>query len=97
MLEVRGLSKRFGGLVAVADLDFDLYQGEILGLIGPNGAGKTTTFNLIAGGLEASGGGIRFAGEPVLGLQPHQIAARGMARDGSPVNSTLRRFVIRRR
>ena len=80
LLEVRGLSKRFGGLVAVDELDFDLYQGEILGLIGPNGAGKTTTFGLIAGGLEATAGGIRFAGDSILGLAPHEIAARGIMR-----------------
>ena len=80
LLEVRGLTKRFGGLTAVADLDFDLHAGEILGLIGPNGAGKTTTFNLIAGRLPASAGGIRCAGEPILGLPPHAIAARGIMR-----------------
>ena len=80
LLEVRGLTKHFGGLTAVSDLDFDLHQGEILGLIGPNGAGKTTTFNLIAGRLPASGGAIRCAGEPILGLPPHRIAARGIMR-----------------
>ena len=80
LLEVRGLSKRFGGLTAVSDLDFELQEGEILGLIGPNGAGKTTTFNLIAGRLAASSGSIRCAGEPILGLPPHRIAARGIMR-----------------
>jgi len=80
LLEVRGLSKRFGGLVAVSDLDFEVLPGEILGLIGPNGAGKTTTFSMIAGSLGASSGAIRLAGEPILGLPPHQIAARGIMR-----------------
>jgi ABC-type branched-subunit amino acid transport system ATPase component len=80
VLEVRGLAKRFGGLTAVAGLDFDVREGEILGMIGPNGAGKSTTFNLIAGSYAASGGEVRFAGEPILGLPPHRIAARGILR-----------------
>ena len=80
ILEVRRLTKRFGGLTAVAGLDFDLGDGEILGLIGPNGAGKTTTFNIIAGADAADEGEIRFAGEPILGLPPHQIARRGLMR-----------------
>src|SRR5229473_6674087 len=80
LLEVRGLTKRFGGLTAVSQLDFDVYEGEILGIIGPNGAGKSTTFNLIAGALPASAGAVRFAGEPILGLPPHAIAARGILR-----------------
>jgi branched-chain amino acid transport system ATP-binding protein len=80
MLEVKGLTKRFGGLTAVSNLDFELRQGEILGLIGPNGAGKTTTFNIIAGTYPADAGEIRFAGEPILGLAPHQIARRGIMR-----------------
>jgi ABC-type branched-subunit amino acid transport system ATPase component len=80
ILRVRGLTKRFGGLTAVADLDFEVREGEIFGLIGPNGAGKTTVFNLIAGALAASAGEVRFAGEPVLGLPPHAIAARRIMR-----------------
>ncbi len=80
LLEVRGLTKRFGGLTAVSQLDFELYEGEILGIIGPNGAGKSTTFGLIAGALPASGGAVRFGGEPILGLPPHAIAARGILR-----------------
>jgi len=80
ILQVRGLTKRFGGLTAVADLDFEVCEGEILGLIGPNGAGKTTVFNLIAGALAATAGEVRFAGEPVLGLPPHAIAARRIMR-----------------
>jgi branched-chain amino acid transport system ATP-binding protein len=80
ILEIKGLSKRFGGLTAVTDLDFHVLEGEILGVIGPNGAGKSTTFNLIAGAHQASGGEIRFAGESILGLPPHRIAQRGIMR-----------------
>ena len=80
ILEVRRLTKRFGGLTAVAGLDFNLGDGEILGLIGPNGAGKTTTFNIIAGTYAADEGEIRFAGDSILGLPPHQIARRGLMR-----------------
>jgi ABC-type branched-subunit amino acid transport system ATPase component len=67
-------------LIAVAGLGFDLREGEILGLIGPNGAGKTTTFNIIAGTCAADEGEVRFAGESILGLAPHQIARRGIMR-----------------
>src|SRR2546429_4423526 len=80
ILEVSGLTKRFGGLTAVAELDFEVREGEILGMIGPNGAGKTTTFNVIAGTYPATGGEVRFAGEPILGLPPHRIASRGVMR-----------------
>src|ERR1051325_8505274 len=80
ILEVRGLTKRVGGLIAVHDLDFDVREGEILGMIGPNGAGKSTTFNLIGGTYPATAGDVRFAGEPILGLPPHRIAARGVMR-----------------
>jgi len=80
VLEVRNLTKRFGGLTAVSGLDFDVHEGEILGVIGPNGAGKSTTFNIIAGAYPASAGDVRFAGEPILGLPPHRIAARGILR-----------------
>jgi len=80
ILEVKGLTKRFGGLTAVTALDFVLREGEILGLIGPNGAGKTTTFNIIAGAYAADEGEIRFAGESILGLPPHRIAQRGLMR-----------------
>jgi len=80
ILEVRGLTKRFGGLVAVSELDFEVREGEILGLIGPNGAGKSTTFNVIAGTYSADAGEVRFAGESILGEPPHRIAARGIMR-----------------
>jgi ABC-type branched-subunit amino acid transport system ATPase component len=80
VLEVRGLTKRFGGLTAVSGLDIEVREGEILGLIGPNGAGKSTTFNLIAGALPASAGDVLFEKQPILGLPPHRIAARGILR-----------------
>ncbi len=80
LLSVCRLTKRFGGLVAVDALDFELASGEILGLIGPNGAGKTTTFNMIAGAYAPTGGEIRFAGAPIHGLPPHEIARRGIMR-----------------
>jgi len=80
ILEVRGLSKRFGGLTAVAGLDFEVREGEILGMIGPNGAGKSTTFNLVAGAYPATSGEIFFKRESILGLPPHRIAARGILR-----------------
>ena len=80
LMTVSGLTKRFGGLTAVDGLDFDLKQGEVLGLIGPNGAGKSTTFNLICGSYAASEGSIRMAGREVAGLPPHRIAALGIMR-----------------
>jgi branched-chain amino acid transport system ATP-binding protein len=80
ILEVRNLTKRFGGLVAVSSVDFEVGEGEILGIIGPNGAGKSTVFNLIAGAHAATAGEVRFAGEPILGLPPHEIARRGLMR-----------------
>jgi len=80
ILQVERLTKRFGGLTAVDRLDFEVREGEILGVIGPNGAGKSTTFNLIAGAYGATEGEIRFAGESILGLPPHRIAERGVMR-----------------
>lgn len=80
LLEVRNLSKHFGGLVAVNELSFDVHQGEILGLIGPNGAGKTTVYNVISGVFRPTSGHVFFDGEEVTGLLPHKIAQRGIAR-----------------
>ncbi len=80
LLEVRNLTKSFGGLVAVNDLSFYLNEGEILGMIGPNGAGKTTVFNLITGILPPDRGEIRFNGQNLVGLRPHQITELGIAR-----------------
>ena len=80
LLAARDLGKRFGGLVAVSDLSFEVGTGEILGLIGPNGASKSTTFNLLAGALKADTGSIEMDGIPLLGLPPHRVAARGVMR-----------------
>jgi branched-chain amino acid transport system ATP-binding protein len=80
LLEVVGLTKRFGGLVASDDVSFSVAAGEILGLIGPNGAGKTTLFNAIAGAFPPTSGRILLDGEPIGGLPPERIAARGVAR-----------------
>lgn len=80
ILEVKNLTKRFGGLTAVSDVNFHIEQGEILGLIGPNGAGKTTVFNLVSGTFVPTSGIIRFKGEDVTGLKPHQVCHKGMAR-----------------
>ena len=86
LLEVRNAAKRFGGLVAVHELSFEIRAGEILGLIGPNGAGKSTMFNLITGVLPADGGEIVFQGERIDGLVPSAIARRGIARTFQHVN-----------
>ncbi len=80
LLEVAGLAKRFGGVHAVNGLSFDMAEGEMLGLIGPNGAGKTTVFNLLSGFLAPDAGTVRFRGESVIGLPPHAICRRGLAR-----------------
>lgn len=80
LLEVRGLTKKFGGLVAVKDLDFTLEKREILGIIGPNGSGKTTVINLITGFLKPDAGRIKFEGEDITGLKPHQISKKGISR-----------------
>ena len=79
-LEVRGLSKRFGGLQAVNRFDLTVAPGEIIGLIGPNGAGKTTVFHLIAGFHAPSDGAIRFDDVSLVGLKPHAICRLGLAR-----------------
>jgi ABC-type branched-subunit amino acid transport system ATPase component len=80
LLAVSGLTKDFGGLRAVSSFSFDVAPGEILGLIGPNGAGKTTVFNLITGFLRPSSGEIVIDGRSVVGLRPHAVTRRGIAR-----------------
>jgi len=89
LLELRGVSLSFGGLTVVDGLDLHVDEGEIVSVIGPNGAGKTTLFNLITGVYPPDVGEIEFAGESVLGLEPHQIVARGIAR----TFQTLRLFL----
>jgi len=80
ILEVRGVSKRFGGLVAVSDVSFSIDEGEILGLIGPNGAGKTTLFNVVNGVYRANQGTITFAGKDITRCSPDQVVHLGLAR-----------------
>jgi branched-chain amino acid transport system ATP-binding protein len=80
MLEVRNLSVRFGGLLALDSVSFDVREGEVLSLIGPNGAGKTTAFNAVSGYLAAGGGQILFRGSSIGGLRPSSIAALGLVR-----------------
>jgi len=80
LLEIKGLKKFFGGLVAVNDLEMNVSQSEILGLIGPNGAGKTTLFNLISGFIPPTSGEVIFKGEVISGLRSHDIAKRGVGR-----------------
>jgi branched-chain amino acid transport system ATP-binding protein len=80
MLEVRGLSKSFGGLKAVDQASLDVRQGEIVGLIGPNGAGKTTLFAAITGFQAPDTGRVAFNGQDITGLAPHRICAAGMVR-----------------
>ncbi|MGO9270368.1 MAG: ABC transporter ATP-binding protein, partial [Terriglobia bacterium] len=80
ILEVRGVSKRFGGLVAVSDVSFSIAEGEILGLIGPNGAGKTTLFNVVNGVYKADQGTITFAGKDITRCSPDQVVHFGLAR-----------------
>ncbi len=86
-LEVRGLSRSFGGLRAVDDITFTVRAGEILGIIGPNGAGKTTLFNLLNGVLPADAGSARLAGREMLGRKVHQIARMGVGRSFQVVRS----------
>lgn len=86
LLEVNGLTKRFGGLVAVSDITFSLNQGEIFGIIGPNGAGKTTLFNVIAGLFQPSAGEVSFDGGRITGLRSDAIARIGMARSFQAVH-----------
>ena len=80
ILEGKGVTKYFGGLAAVSNVDFSVEQGEAFGLIGPNGAGKTTLFNLISAALTTKSGTIRFKGKNITGLKPYKICRMGIAR-----------------
>ena len=80
VLEGKGVTKNFGGLSAVYNVDFDIHQGEIVGLIGPNGAGKTTLFNVISGALPTTAGEIIYKGKKISSLKPDRICKRGIAR-----------------
>jgi branched-chain amino acid transport system ATP-binding protein len=89
LLELEKVSMAFGGLTCVSKLDLHVDEGEIVSVIGPNGAGKTTLFNLVTGVYEPTEGDIRFAGESVVGLEPHAITRKGIAR----TFQTLRLFL----
>jgi branched-chain amino acid transport system ATP-binding protein len=80
MLEIRGLTRRFGGLTAVDSVDLDVAEHEFVSIIGPNGAGKTTLFNLVTGLDEADAGQVSLEGHDVTGMPPDRLAARGVAR-----------------
>jgi branched-chain amino acid transport system ATP-binding protein len=80
LLRLEDVTRRFGGLVAVDHLSFDVFEGEILGVIGPNGAGKTTAINVISALYPATSGKVIFAGQDLTGLKPYDIAKRGIAR-----------------
>jgi branched-chain amino acid transport system ATP-binding protein len=80
LLEVDHVTLTFGGVVALEDVSFNVYEGEILGLIGPNGAGKTTCFNVMSGVYKPTSGEVRFQGQRVSGRKPHQISRMGISR-----------------
>jgi branched-chain amino acid transport system ATP-binding protein len=80
LLEVRNVTRRFGGIVALDDVSFDVEAGQIVGLIGPNGAGKTTTFNVITRLYRPDAGELSFAGESLLSTPPYRVVQRGIAR-----------------
>jgi branched-chain amino acid transport system ATP-binding protein len=80
LLEIRDVSKRFGGLLAVSHVSFTLNEGEILGLIGPNGAGKTTLFNVVNGVHKSDGGSITFDGHDITRISPYKVVQLGLAR-----------------
>ncbi|WP_068297746.1 ABC transporter ATP-binding protein [Pararhodobacter sp. CCB-MM2] len=80
LLEIRHVTRRFGGLVANSDVSFDVAPGEIVGLIGPNGAGKTTLFNALVGIYPPSEGEVIFNGQPIAGWKPHRIAKAGLTK-----------------
>jgi len=94
ILEVRGISKTYGGLRAVQDVSFDVAPGEILGVIGPNGAGKTTLFNLLNGLVPPSAGAVRFEGQDITGLKPNRICRLGVGRTFQVVRTFARMSVL---
>jgi len=87
ILEVKNLTKKFGGLTAVNDFSFEIHRGEFVGLIGPNGAGKTTIFNLISGFEKPNSGKIRFDGIDITGMKPNKIVNLGISRTFQIVRS----------
>ncbi len=93
LLEIRGVSKQFGGLAALTDVSYSINKGEILGLIGPNGAGKTTMFNVVNGFYPPTKGEVLFKGEKISHLMPHQICKLGIGRTFQVVRP-LRRMTV---
>jgi len=87
ILEVKNLTKKYGGLTAVNDMSFEIMRGEFIGLIGPNGAGKTTLFNVISGFEKPNSGSIRFDGMDITGLKPFRIVNLGISRTFQLVRS----------
>lgn len=94
LLELKGVSKRFGGLQAVKDVDLLVEEGAILGLIGPNGAGKTTLFNLIVGYYKPDKGTIAFNGRQIAGMAPYEICSYGLARTFQTTRPFLESTVV---
>jgi branched-chain amino acid transport system ATP-binding protein len=94
LLELKGVTKRFGGLQAVGHMTFGVEKGEIFGLIGPNGAGKTTVFNVVNGFYAPTEGEILFKGERIDGLKPYEICRRGLARTFQVVKPLARLTVL---
>lgn len=94
MLEIKNVSRFFGGLAALTDISFSVNKGEILGLIGPNGAGKTTLFNVVNGFYGPSQGEVLFKQERISGLKPHKICIRGIARTFQVVKPLQRMSVL---
>ena len=94
LLEIKKVSRFFGGLAALRDISFEVKTGEILGLIGPNGAGKTTLFNVVNGFHHPSRGEVFFKGAKISGLKPHQICKRGLARTFQVVKPLQRMSVL---
>lgn len=94
VLETRNLSKSFGPLRAVSEVNFQVPEGELRAVIGPNGAGKTTFFNLISGKLEPTGGGVYFEGEDITGFPPHAVVKKGVGRSFQITNVFPRLSVL---
>jgi ABC-type branched-subunit amino acid transport system ATPase component len=94
LLEVKGLTKHFGGLLVVNDLSFEVNEGEILSIIGPNGAGKTTVLNLLTGINPPTSGSIHFQEQAITGLSPHRITRLGIARTFQTLRLFLNMSVI---
>jgi len=86
MLRVENLHKSFSGFKAVNGANLDVKKGEIVAVIGPNGAGKTTLFNLVTGILKPDAGRVRFSGEEITGMPPHEVCRRGLSRSFQVVN-----------